>query len=100
MSLVTLCAARSAKLPESSKFVVAPLGNWHDSAMRAGDERPHDASGWRVVGWPVGWWIGRPAAGRGDDNSPGASWFVHPDPESASASGPQLSWPTRVLPFR
>jgi hypothetical protein len=46
MSLVTLCAARSAKLPESSKFVVALRGNWHASAIRAGDDRPHDASGW------------------------------------------------------
>jgi hypothetical protein len=98
MSLVTLSAAGSERsFPNQAKLsfhcvetgVGLPSGPGMADPMRPA-----------VGGWSAGWWIGRSAAGRGVDNGPGASWFVHPDPESASARGPQFSWPTRVLRFR
>ena len=95
-----MCCQVGAKLPESSKFVVALRGNGRGSAVRAGDDRSDEAGGWRVVGSIVGRWMGRSAAGRDGGNRLGRVTVRRPCLEPALGSGSRFWWPTRVLRFR
>ena len=83
MSLFRRPPTRSERsFPNLAKFSSHRRGNWHESPIQARDDRPMTPA---VGGWSArllaGGSTGAPPQVATTTTSPGASRFVHPDPE-------------------